>query len=191
VVRKTHALHDDFITFCQPTGSNTSMTRILVHWKPPPEGLIKLNVNGSFLEDGFCLGTGGVLCGHDGNWIAGFTHFANGGDALLAELRAIQIGIATCYDLGYTHFIGESDCLEVINLILNVTNVSLHVYASVLLEISDALRHGTINLIHIPREQNICVDSLAKKGAHSASSAHWDRPPDGLKSLLLRDKLAM
>jgi len=36
-----------------------------------------------------------------------------------------------------------------------------------------------------------CVDFMAKNGAHSASSAHWDRPLDGLESLLLRDKLAM
>ena len=71
-------------SFCQPLGSNTSMARILVHWKPPPEGLIKLNVDGSFLEYSFRLGAGGVLRGHDGNKIAGFTHFANGCDALLA-----------------------------------------------------------------------------------------------------------
>jgi predicted amidohydrolase len=118
------------------------MARILVHWKPPPEGLIKLNVDGSFLADGFRLGAGGILRGHDGKWIAGFTHFENGGDALFAELRAIQLGIATCYDIGYTHVICECDCLEAIDLILNVTNVSLHVYASVLLEISDALHQG-------------------------------------------------
>ena len=72
-----------------------------------------------------------------------------------------------------------------------MTNVSLHVYASVLLEISDALHHGTINLIHIPREKNICADFMTKKGAHSASSAHWDRSQDGLEALLLRDKLAI
>jgi hypothetical protein len=66
------------------------------------------------------------FCGNDRNWIVGFTPFVNGGDALLAELHAIQHEIATCYDLGYTHFICESDCLEAIDLILNVTNVSLH-----------------------------------------------------------------
>jgi len=119
----------------------------------------------------FRLGVGGVFHGHDENWIAGFTHFANGGDELLVELRAIQFGIAACYDLGYTHFICESDCLKAIDLILNVTNVSLHVYVYVLLEIPDVLHHGTINLVHIPREQNICADFMAKKGAHSASSA--------------------
>jgi len=43
------------------------MSRILEHWKPPPKGLIKLNVDGTFLEDSFRLGAGGVLHGHDGN----------------------------------------------------------------------------------------------------------------------------
>jgi len=107
------------------------------------------NVDESFLEDSFRLGAGGVLRGHDGNWIAGFAHFANGGDALLVELRVIQLGIATCYDLGYTHFICESDCLKAIDLILNVTNVNLHVYAYVLLEIKNALHHEIVNLVHI------------------------------------------
>jgi len=123
------------------------MAQILVHLKPPPKGLITLNVDGSFLEDSFRLGAGGVLRGYDGNWITGFTHFENGGDALLAELRVIQLEISTCYDLGYTHFIYESDCLEAIDLILNVTNVSLRVYTFVLLEILDALHNWTINLV--------------------------------------------
>ena len=132
-----------------------------MHRKPPLEGLVKLNVDDSFLEDDFRLSASGVLRGRDGNWIAEFTRFANSGDALLVGLRAIQLGIAcvkkkleiaTFYDLGYTHFNCESDCLEAIDLIFNVTNVSLHVYASVLLEISNALHHGTINLVHISRE---------------------------------------
>lgn len=67
VVRKTQALHDEFITFCQPTSSNTSIAQIAVHWKPPLEGLIKLNVDDSFLEDSSRLGAGGVHRGHDGN----------------------------------------------------------------------------------------------------------------------------
>ncbi|AES92621.1 calcium-dependent kinase, putative [Medicago truncatula] len=40
------------------------------------------------------------------------SYFENGGDALTTELCAIQLGIATCYDLGYTSIICESDCLE-------------------------------------------------------------------------------
>jgi len=139
VVRKTQALDDEFITLYQPTGSNTCIAQILVHWEPPLEGLIKLNIYGSFMKDISRLGAGGVYRGHDGNWIVGFTYFANGGDALLTELLAIQLGIATCYAIRCTNFICESDCLEAINLILNMTNVSLQVYVFVLLEISDTL----------------------------------------------------
>jgi len=190
VVRKTRVLHDELITFCQPRGFDKSMDRILAQWKPPPEGLIKINMDDSFLEDSSRLGAGGVICGHDGGWIAGFTHFENGGDALMPEPRAIQLGIATCYDLGYTSIICESDCLEAVNLIHNLENASLHVYASLLLEISDALHNGTINLVHILREQNINIDFMAKEASYSACSAHWTRPPAGLDSLILRDNLA-
>jgi hypothetical protein len=51
VVRKTRTLHDELVTFCQPPGSDTSMNRILPRWKPPPEGLNKINVDDRFLED--------------------------------------------------------------------------------------------------------------------------------------------
>lgn len=137
-----------------------------MHWKPPLESLIKLNVDDSFLEDNSRLGAGGVHRGHD--LIAGFTYFANGGDALLTELHAIQLGIGTCYDIGCTNFICESNCLKAIDLILNIKNVSLQMYAFVLLEISDSLQHETISLVHILREQNKCADFMAKKDAHTA-----------------------
>ena len=51
----------------------------------------RVHSNGSFLEGFGCLGAGGVVRNHDGDWIAGFSHYEAGGDALLTELRAIQI----------------------------------------------------------------------------------------------------
>ena len=132
MVRKTQTLHDEFITFCQPPCFNTSMDQISSHWKPPPDGLIEIIVDASFLEDNSRLGACGVIRGHDGSWRARFTHFENGSDALLVELRVIQPRIATCYDLGYTSIICESVCLEAVNLTHNLKNASLHVYASML-----------------------------------------------------------
>lgn len=67
------------------------MDHILSRWKPSHKGLIKINVEDSFLEDISRLGVGGVVRGHDSSWIAGFTHFKNGGDALLAELRLFNL----------------------------------------------------------------------------------------------------
>jgi len=42
------------------------------------------------------LGAGGVVRNHGGDWITGFSHYEVGGDALLDELRAIEIGLDFC-----------------------------------------------------------------------------------------------
>lgn len=41
------------------------MDHILSRWKPSHKGLIKINVEDSFLEDISRLGVGGVVRGHD------------------------------------------------------------------------------------------------------------------------------
>jgi len=51
---------------------------------PPPEGTLKLNIDGSFLEDFGCLGAGSDVRNHDGDLIAAFSHYEVGGDALFA-----------------------------------------------------------------------------------------------------------
>jgi len=63
---------------------------------PSPKDTLKLNIDGSFLEEFGCLGVGGVVHNHDGDWIAGFSQYEAGGDALLAELCAIQIDLDFC-----------------------------------------------------------------------------------------------
>jgi hypothetical protein len=63
-----------------------------------------------------CLGAGGVVRNHNGDWIAGFSHYEAGGDALLAELCAIQIGLDFCSLKGYAKIICECDCLEAVDL---------------------------------------------------------------------------
>lgn len=64
-------------------------------------------------------GVGGVVRNHDGDWIAGFFHYEDGGDALLAELRAIQIALDFCSKKCYVNVICESDCLEAVDPIID------------------------------------------------------------------------
>ena len=116
-------------------------SRFLDHWIPPPEGTLKLNIDGSFLEDFGCLGAGGVVRNHDEDWIADFFHYEAGGNALLAELRATQIGLDFCSKKGYVHIICESDCFEAVDLIIVGHDNALHIYAPDILHIKDAL-HG-------------------------------------------------
>ena len=77
-----------------------------------------------------CLGAGGVVRNHDGDWIAGFSHYEVGGDALLAELRATQIDLDFCGKKGYVNIICESDCLETVDLIIVGRDHTLHTYAT-------------------------------------------------------------
>jgi len=169
---------------------NSHSSRLLAHWIPPPEGTLKLNIDGSFLEDISCLGAGGVVRNHDGDWIAGFSHYKARGDALLAELRAIQIGLDFCSKKCYVNIICESDCLEAVELIIDGRDHTLQTYATDILHIRDVL-HGNRNttLVHILREQNMCADFMVNNGSHARCSSHWNCPPSGMESLILRDKL--
>ena len=54
-----------------PIGSIT--TESLIQWTPPPERWIKLNVDGASKGNPGTAGAGGILRGHYGNWIKGFT----------------------------------------------------------------------------------------------------------------------
>jgi hypothetical protein len=135
VVRKTFLLHDECISYYPNLGLDPHSSRLFVHWIPPPEGTLKLNIDGSFLEDLGCLAVGGVVRNHDGDWIAGFSDYEAGGDALLAELRVIQIGLDFCSLKGYDNITCESDCLEAIDLIIDGRDHTLHTYATDILHI--------------------------------------------------------
>ena len=167
VVWKTFLLHDECISYYPNLGFDLHSSRLLAHWIPPPEGTLKLNIDGSFLEDFGCLGAGDVVCNHDGDWIAGL------GDALLAELRVIQIGLDFCSRKGYVNIICESDWLEAVDLIIASRDHTLHTYATDILHIRDAL-HGNENttLVHVLREQHMCADFMAKEGSQARCSAH-------------------
>ena len=79
----------DLFSYYPNLGLDPHSSHFLAYWIPPPEGTLKLNIDGSFLEYFGCLGAGGVVPNHDGDWIANFSHYEVGGDVLLAELRVI------------------------------------------------------------------------------------------------------
>ncbi|KEH42076.1 hypothetical protein MTR_1g060780 [Medicago truncatula] len=74
------------------------------------------------------LGVGGVVHNHYGDLIAGFSHYEVGGDALLAELRAIYICLDFCCKKCYDNIICESDCLESVELIINGCDCLVHYF---------------------------------------------------------------
>ena len=56
----------------------------------------------------------------------------------------------------------ESDCLEVVDMIIDGHDHSLHTYAIYILHIKDVLHeNGNTTLVHVLREQNMCADFMA------------------------------
>jgi len=135
-----------------------------------------------------CLGAGGVVQHHDGDWIAGFSHYEAGGDALLAELRAVRLALDFCSKKGYVNIICEIGCLEAVDLIIADRDQTLHTYASDIQHIRDVL-HGNTPLVHVLMEQNMCADFMAKEESHARCSVHWNCHPLDMESLILTDNL--
>ena len=89
-------------------------------------------------------------------------------DALLANLRAIEIHFDFCSNKCYVNIICASGCLEAVDLIIAGRDHTLHTYATDILHIRYSLHeNGNTTLVHVLREQNMCVDFTAKEGSHA------------------------
>lgn len=61
-----------------------------IGWTAPPLGFVKLNTDGSHCQYRGCIGGGGLLRGHCGSWLGGFTSHASLGSPWLAVLLEIK-----------------------------------------------------------------------------------------------------
>ena len=83
---------------------------------------------------------------------------------LLAELRAIHIGLDFCSKKGHVNIICESACLEAVDLIIAGRDHTLHTYTTDIHHIRDAFHDNrNTTLVHILREQNMCADFMVKE----------------------------
>ncbi|KAF2322315.1 hypothetical protein GH714_011106 [Hevea brasiliensis] len=162
-------------------------------WQPPPEGWVKLNVDGSCLGNPGDASAGGLLRDASSNWLLGFGFNIGETSVLAAELIGISFGLQLAWLNGFRRVIVESDSLKAVKLINNERDISLHPLAL----IQDCRRLMKMDwdcyLSHIYREQNFCADSLAKQshGLQIQELAVWDSPPWKVLRFLNDDKLGV
>lgn len=88
-----------------------------VCWTPPPQGMMKVNVDGS------CKGTkgacGGVIRSSSGEFLHGFCTQLAHSDEVQSELDAILEGILMCKRLHIDGFVVETDCSEAYQMIMD------------------------------------------------------------------------
>lgn len=66
VLKKVYVSHDEFLEQFPHHELDIALARLTARWSPPPIGMVKINVDGSFLEGVPRIGVGGILRDHLG-----------------------------------------------------------------------------------------------------------------------------
>ncbi|KAJ1395438.1 Ribonuclease H domain [Sesbania bispinosa] len=157
-------------------------------WSPPPQDSVKLNVNGSFLQDSRRMGVGGVFQNSSTDCLGGFNGFVGRGDSLEEELLAVLNGLEFAWMKGWRVLVVETDALEVVS-VLQDSNLTFHKHLGLINAIKEYIQKDwNLVLSHAYREANMPADKLAKEGASSVLGVlWWEVPPPAVATLLLRD----
>lgn len=144
------------------TKKNTNPS-YLIGWIAPPPGFVKINTDGAHNHTSNLISAGGIIRNDQGHFICCFNKFLGHGNALLAELWGISLGLNLCISRGFSNVIAETDSLLAANLIADSSLTPSHCLFPLIESCRSGLNALHINLTHVYREGNICTDSLAKR----------------------------
>nr|KYP63921.1 Putative ribonuclease H protein At1g65750 family [Cajanus cajan] len=140
------------------------------------------------------MGMGGAIRDWTGMWRGGFSRGALHGDALRAELLALEDGLSFCWEGGFRQVSCECDCLGAVMLFQEQSTVRdyLHKHYDVICRIKRLLvRDWVVYVSHIPRKLNSVAHTLANWGVRNiGSNVFWRSPPEFILLPLGRDSMS-
>lgn len=140
---------------------------IFIKWNNGNHSVVILNVDGSCLGTPLRAGFGGAIWNYVGFYLSGFSgYIPESSDILYVELYAIYQGLILARSLNIEDLVCYNDSLHCINL-LKGPNLSFHVYAVLIQDVKDLMEQNNVTVYHTLREDNQCVDFMAKLGASS------------------------
>ncbi|KAK6777056.1 hypothetical protein RDI58_023773 [Solanum bulbocastanum] len=163
-----------------------------ISWSFPPPGHIKINTDGSFMQNSGLAGYGGIARDDRGRWLGGFVgRFGMvTTSCLTAELWAIHGGLTLAKNFKLKNVIIETDSREALMLIMSKRGtVDNRPDRNVIKECQHMLSELGISMMHTLREGNNCVDHLAKLGRMQLDEdlVILHHPPHSMHQLLLAD----
>ncbi|KAF7824006.1 putative ribonuclease H-like domain, reverse transcriptase zinc-binding domain-containing protein [Senna tora] len=99
-------------------------SQVHISWHKPPLSFYKLNINGS-ASNGL-LGSRGIIRDENGRPLTSFHKFTSSGNALLAELWALHIGLTVAIQSGIENIIIETDAMLVTHLMNHPMKISIN-----------------------------------------------------------------
>lgn len=163
----------------------------VVAWHKPPNGVIKLNVDGCFKGNSGMSAAGGIFRDHSGHVLAAFGSFLGMFPIIYAELWAIYEGLRYAVLLGFSDLEVESDSTTIVSWIQSASNGSWD-YIYLIARVRQILRSHTFTIQHILREANTAADFMANWAVFHRSSRffhHNDTLPDGLPGIIRLDAI--
>ncbi|GAU48831.1 hypothetical protein TSUD_190610 [Trifolium subterraneum] len=176
----------------EQNGKYSISTPRLVSWHPPPENVIKVNVDGSSIGNQGPSGFGGLLRKTFGGWITGFAGSCGFTSNINAELQVILHGLDIAWNHGFRNVICESDSQTALKLIQEGVP-STHPYAPLVNYIQSLIhKEWKLFLVHTLREGNASADWLAKLGASLVQEPKmFSICPSPLSSICLVDSMGI
>ncbi|MBA0872893.1 hypothetical protein Goshw_022800, partial [Gossypium schwendimanii] len=148
-----------------------------------------LSTDGAVVRDSGYAATGGVAHDRNGNWIVGFNRFLGVCSPFEAEVWAILDGILILLNKGYKQIIIMTDNLEFAQ-ILNDMDMEDSGITGLRRTLRILYSEGEWRIKHIPRNQNLVADRLAKLSLSWKSSLQViDKAPRDILDLLQEDKI--
>nr|KYP40465.1 Putative ribonuclease H protein At1g65750 family [Cajanus cajan] len=151
-------------------------------------------MDGSWLSETSAMGMGGVIRDWAGMWRGGFSRGGLHGDALRAELLALEEGLLFCWEGGFRKVTCECDCLGAVTLFQDrpTDRDYLHKHYDVIRRVRQMLaRDWVVYVSHIPREINSVAHTLANWGVWNlGSNVFWRSPLDFILLPLGRDSMS-
>ncbi|KAF7807010.1 ribonuclease H [Senna tora] len=159
-----------------------------VTWKPPMEGWIKVNMDGSYNHCTKKMSCGAVIRNDKGDWLMGLAKPMGSGSALQAEICGIILGLEMAWKYGMKKETMETDSTEALDFAQDLydKNHPLRYLAEKIKEYKD--RNWQVVFKHTFRETNRVAYFLAKYARNrSCEDCFLTSPPDECIELVKND----
>lgn len=152
----------EFISYGGELKQSTGNWRC-IFWKKSEEGVVKINVDGSFDERNIGGGVGGIFRNSHGDCLLYFSAPAYGSNALHNEAITCLFALKIARLQPLQRFLMETDSLLLIQQIVNKKSIPWYIH-HLFRKIWKLSNHIQICFTHTYREANKVADFLARRG---------------------------
>lgn len=162
-----------------------------VHWSPPNQGAVNINVDACWVASDRRGFTGVVTRDEDGRFLAPYRHQVKATGVAMAEAMAIWHGCKLGVSKGWNSIIVASDSLESISFLRDLARKGSWDAFPILRKCSSlGMAFQECHWSWVPRLANSAANHLASRQCREVRDHIWvDRPPSSLVHVLCNDGL--